>query len=646
MIYIVSYFIFKIKDFRFKLFFIYDYLCHNKNCIMISIMDNSSSSISASSMEEDDKLTKKTPLVNGQHIQSTTTTKSTASFPHKTQPSTPVVKSRQRYHKCRYCPTRYADLALLERHENSHLMYKVNRVLHAPPPLVPVSDEHTHCYDKSYHCKENNKINGGRDHLICNPPVRNEISRGYPSEKQYSPPTRDRHTQPISPNQTLAVKHQRQCIDIYCPLCKVKFGKVAHFQQHFRISHPNVLNFICKGCHIVFLSTEEFDLHECSLAVLQNFQVIPKVGNEETAAESHHNHQPSHSNGPTLENRCNLCGQYFTTQFSLNEHLDDHSDGSPPFCQICSKYFDRMDLLNLHIIEHRDGVESKQGGKSDSRLNCNGKSSLSCVPLSYHNERPHYANGSHHTSPRNVEQSSSRSSSTSYDSNEHQPYEPVRMVPAASKQFKENKNVTCYPYDQTTYSSVPTNQRRLSDEDSSMYYRHQQNQRAVSRPEQNHLLKVQIKSPIKPNAIKARPANFNNHHHHEVNVGGGISGVLECAKCGEKFTSPSLYDIHLQSHQELFECEKCHKSFNSRSQYDFHLQSHENNKSHKCPYCHRSFSMKGNLRRHIRIHTNEAPYECPICFQRFRRSDGLKGHIRRHETLGESVPTDLLPSQV
>ena len=607
-------------------------------------------------MEKDYKSIDKLPLVNGTHSPTTSSESHTESSPRKIHPPTQAVKSRQRYHKCRYCPTRYADLALLERHENSHMMYKqVNRVLHAPPPLVPVSDEHYHHHTKV----ESNKISNGGEHNIMI-----HTHRGYPIEKEYPPQQiRDRHTQPISPHQTLAVKHQRQNIDIYCPLCKVKFGKVAHFQQHFRISHPNVVNFICKGCHIVFLSTEEFDRHECSLSVLQNFQVIPKVSvSGEDKSEHHHQHHHGSphqtTNSGNLENRCNLCGQYYTTRYHLNEHLDEHNDGSPPFCQICGKYFDRMDLLNSHISEHlgEGGIELKYGsGKADIKPNCKRSPTCGQALTTHCNERPNYTNGeSHHTSPRNTEQSSSRSSSTSYDSNEHQPYEPVRIAPpgptSSRQNFKENKNVTCYPYDQTNYSTSTTNQRRSSDGDS-IYYQQQQ-QQAKQRPRQSNLLKVepymQIQSPVKPSAIKALPTNLlhsnnsNGDHRHEVNGG----EVLICVKCGEKFTSPSLYDIHVQSHKELYECEKCHKTFNSRSQYDFHLQSHENNKSHKCPYCHRSFSMKGNLRRHIRIHTNEAPYECPICFQRFRRSDGLKGHIKRHETLGESAPTDLLPSQV
>ena len=123
--------------------------------------------------------------------------------------------------------------------------------------------------------------------------------------------------------------------------------------------------------------------------------------------------------------------------------------------------------------------------------------------------------------------------------------------------------------------------------------------------------------------------------------------TMKCYECDEIFTSSSLFEIHMQSHEkQAFKCEKCSRVYTKRNLYEEHLRSHVSNKSHCCPFCQRTFSMKGNLRRHIRIHTNEAPYECPICFQRFRRSDGLKGHVRRHEAIGESGPTDLLPSQV
>ena len=123
--------------------------------------------------------------------------------------------------------------------------------------------------------------------------------------------------------------------------------------------------------------------------------------------------------------------------------------------------------------------------------------------------------------------------------------------------------------------------------------------------------------------------------------------TMKCYECDEIFTSSSLFEIHMQSHEkQAFKCEKCSRVYTKRNLYEEHLRSHVSSKSHCCPFCQRTFSMKGNLRRHIRIHTNEAPYECPICFQRFRRSDGLKGHVRRHEAIGESGPTDLLPSQV
>ena len=122
---------------------------------------------------------------------------------------------------------------------------------------------------------------------------------------------------------------------------------------------------------------------------------------------------------------------------------------------------------------------------------------------------------------------------------------------------------------------------------------------------------------------------------------------ITCAECGEHFTSQSLFEIHLETHNSNahYQCDKCVRSFTRRVHYETHLQSHDGINSHRCPYCARAFSMKGNLRRHIRIHTNEAPYECPICFQRFRRSDGLKGHVKRHEACGEGVPQDMVPTQ-
>eukprot|EP00111_Clytia_hemisphaerica_P018010 TCONS_00053309-protein len=539
-------------------------------------------------------------LTNGKHSPSNAHQEEQS--PRKTQ-QTPAVKSRQRYHKCRYCSTLYSDPALLERHENSHFG---RAIAPAPPPLVPVTDEKD-AYSRHPHYGKNHRK---EDESMIRKPIRNLLSRMC--------------SNPESMNQELLLQKARRNIDIICPLCKVKFNKVLHFQQHFRISHPNTVNFICKGCHIVFLSNEEFENHDCTHVVTRGGYSTPCQRVDST--EFQHNDraiQPQHH-----QYRCNLCSRTFNNRYHLNEHLEDHNDGSPPVCQICGKYFERMDSLNSHIIEHH----AEMRRVNDRAFNGNRSP---CASVTMGNEpRMCSKHGSQHTSPRNSEQSPSRSSSASYDSNEQQPYEPVRMIPT-SRHHNENK--PSYPYDQ----NKPITKQRFPEED---YYHPRSLPKEQSHIKPDPFMQL-VPSPAQQppqNAIKVSTPRGGGTPFNQQN---GDPSVLICSKCGENFSSPSLYDIHMQSHKELFECEKCHKTFSVRSQYDFHMQSHENSKSHKCPYCHRSFSMKGNLRRHIRIHTNEAPYECPICFQRFRRSDGLKGHIKRHETLGESAPTDLLPSQ-
>ena len=551
----------------------------------------------------------------------------------------------------------YSDPALLERHENSHFIYKNHHGIPfhegiPPPPLVPVAEnrrefpQYLHEGSRSpKHFSASHQRQHSDDSSIVRQPIRNILTKLYENESRekyeqawLSP---DHQKRSPSPHVKQDLPREEKKSESACPICKIRFEKMEQFEQHFESYHPGVSKFVCNVCDEVFLNQEHLEAHARTHSELEYIcrycrKSFSRKDDYETHLLTHSQEKPFH---------CHICGRSFSLRTNLRRHLLVHSDVTPYFCHACGISFRRPETLSAHMKEHH----LTTNGHVDPHLKHRTEGDSHIYPSIYE-RRNSDGNGSLHTSPRQMEHSPSRSSNASHDSNEHQHYEPVKLLPPPSSRYYKDQNPSSYSYDASYSPNHPQNKYKPSQKsphalyrdgaDPSMYYH--QTRSHVNDPSHHmkmHQRKRRAYSPIKPNPMKLVQTPSQAQHH--VTPG----GAFECLKCGEKFTSPSLYDIHMQSHKEVFECEKCHKSFAVRSQYDVHMQSHDNSKSHKCPYCHRSFSMKGNLRRHIRIHTNEAPYECPICFQRFRRSDGLKGHIKRHETLGESAPTDLLPSQ-
>lgn len=606
-------------------------------------------------------------------------------------PTEQLPKSRQRYHKCRFCSTLYSDPVLLDRHERTHFGLRKEQLYGGtPPPLVPVSSDSSNCHfiENNIHNKDRNQSptspamfdverdeNGIADQSIVRKPIRNLLTKMFESERRSgddemirSPEQeskkvmfeKDEQTHDMCPspeyhkgmsrnqspcenssnelpNDELSGSYKpckqeesRESFVFKCSICEETFEKKHNLDQHL-IAHHKTEKFVCNVCSDIFIDKDVYKAH-CLLHTTPK-HICGFCKEVYDCPIAYENHLKSHSE-KDKQFSCHICGHSFSVMTELRSHLLIHANVPPFICHICGKGYATSHNLSQHVKSvHRNRKHNGFEGKVlDTHLHS-----------SYQEERSQ-SDIHDHKSPREMEHSPSRSSSASHDSSDLQRYEPIKM----SRYYKDTH---AYPYDSIPNRHIQTSPRSHNP----LHYPHHTRNESDIMVHNHALRKMQSKesyntghrvtslmtdqrsySPIKPSPVKILP---------RPNPSQRQAPCFECLKCGERFTSPSLYDIHVQSHKEVFECEKCHKSFTSRSQYDSHVQTHDNNKSHKCPYCHRSFSMKGNLRRHIRIHTNEAPYECPICYQRFRRSDGLKGHIKRHETLGESAPTDLLPSQ-
>ncbi|XP_043950010.1 zinc finger protein 586 [Drosophila biarmipes] len=109
-----------------------------------------------------------------------------------------------------------------------------------------------------------------------------------------------------------------------------------------------------------------------------------------------------------------------------------------------------------------------------------------------------------------------------------------------------------------------------------------------------------------------------------------IHGSYRCATCDKTFTSQTLLDSHVMTHEERpFGCTFCPKYFTEDSTLQEHIATHL--RPHKCCHCPKSFLSAHDLKRHTRIHTGERPFFCEHCPKTFSDRTSLTSHLRAHK---------------
>lgn len=682
-------------------------------------------------------------------------------------------KPRQRYNKCRFCPTLYADPVMLQRHEEIHHLSKSpvtpghegEAGKDLPPPLMTIDESHQRKFPRyenhrdggrggehPYRPRSPRDVKPGRNDpntydrrgappgedeeakSIVRNPIRNLLGKMYQTQKKmehvgsngngngeqhYPPPPhrqtgyRSKMTPPTShpyhysdypppPSQQrcyssgpqsrspehpqqremreyrpaevrpVSTPHGdeegKQFHDVVhvCRICNKSFGVKERLEQHWLSAHPEAPTCRCEVCHEIFLDKEDLDSH-MAVHLKQDFY-CGYCRKAFDCRASYETHMRGHSNDRPFT--CHICGRGFSLRTNLRRHILIHTDITPYRCHVCFKGFRRSDMLSSHIKQyHANDEKCRNFDPSDPAFRndrhdgtTNGGSAS-----------PVYQPASGGNSPRTPQHENNNiNGHDGYRSpNQHSDEPKVYPIePRIIKQSPDSLPIKHSPTSPRMHHS-PIVSRHHEGGDMAVVNHsmvsighlpnvvgmHQvSNDQHYHRPPPNGIIPPPMGSErppthqlVAPIPVMKQQSRYSPYKTNLVNILPlpVTSSRMECNECGEKFTSESLYEIHMQSHvkEASYTCRKCRRTFSGKSQYNSHMQTHENNKSHSCPYCHRSFSMKGNLRRHIRIHTNEAPYECPICFQRFRRSDGLKGHIKRHDAMGESAPGDMVPSQ-
>ena len=114
---------------------------------------------------------------------------------------------------------------------------------------------------------------------------------------------------------------------------------------------------------------------------------------------------------------------------------------------------------------------------------------------------------------------------------------------------------------------------------------------------------------------------------------------LVCEKCGKKFSSPKVLQIHtsLNNCCNICVCETCDRGFGSKRKLMEHVRREHDNFPFKCLFCAKAFSTASGFNKHRKLHKdgNAVPklvreHMCSKCGKLYSTSNALKSHMILH----------------
>lgn len=100
-----------------------------------------------------------------------------------------------------------------------------------------------------------------------------------------------------------------------------------------------------------------------------------------------------------------------------------------------------------------------------------------------------------------------------------------------------------------------------------------------------------------------------------------------CKLCGKKFNRKQALKNHLFAEMNLrrYVCEFCDKSYNYYSHLKEHLVTNHGEKEHICGYCGKDFPSRKRFRDHVTLHSDDKPFHC-VCGLSFKLNRYLSKH--------------------
>ncbi|CAG9813695.1 unnamed protein product [Phaedon cochleariae] len=164
-----------------------------------------------------------------------------------------------------------------------------------------------------------------------------------------------------------------------CPACPKTFTRKFDMHKHIKSKHPTEAStvqpsirsqnlqvvekckvtrkdggayFACDICQQEFNDSSQFTRHR--KAHFERNTHICKVCGKTFKCSAHLKRHVEHLHRGVKNFTCAICDLKFATKFSLEEHLNIHTDNRPFVCEICGKAFKQKSSLYVHNLYHND----------------------------------------------------------------------------------------------------------------------------------------------------------------------------------------------------------------------------------------------------------------------------------------------------
>ncbi|GBM90597.1 Zinc finger protein 90 [Araneus ventricosus] len=111
------------------------------------------------------------------------------------------------------------------------------------------------------------------------------------------------------------------------------------------------------------------------------------------------------------------------------------------------------------------------------------------------------------------------------------------------------------------------------------------------------------------------------------------SQKFQCDVCGELFKTKKMLNGHVILHtaKKLIQCPDCSQTFKYRSSYHRHRIIHQGSKPFRCSTCGKLFKTESHLKIHKAQHVINDEFVCNICDKSFGFRSFLDQHMLMHE---------------